>query len=65
MADDLTTPESKLTRSKQQWATEHKFITGQTPRGTTSGYRQASTWYETGRCSTLVGSPTLRPNDGR
>lgn len=32
MADDLTTPESKLTRSKQQWATEHKFITGQTSR---------------------------------
>jgi DMSO/TMAO reductase YedYZ molybdopterin-dependent catalytic subunit len=33
MTDDPTTPESKLTRSKQRWATEHKFITGNAGRG--------------------------------
>jgi DMSO/TMAO reductase YedYZ molybdopterin-dependent catalytic subunit len=28
MTDDATPPDSKLTRSKQRWATEHKFLTG-------------------------------------
>jgi DMSO/TMAO reductase YedYZ molybdopterin-dependent catalytic subunit len=29
---DETPPDSKLTRSKQRWASEHKFITGETDR---------------------------------
>jgi len=28
MTDDATPPDSKLTRSKQRWASEHKFLTG-------------------------------------
>ncbi|MEG3178508.1 sulfite oxidase-like oxidoreductase [Sphingomonas sp. RB3P16] len=32
MTDDATPPDSKLTRSKQRWASEHKFITGAAPR---------------------------------
>ena len=29
MTDDTPPPDSKLTRSKQRWASEHKFITGE------------------------------------
>ncbi len=31
-ADDDTPPDSKLTRSKERWAQDHKFITGRTAR---------------------------------
>ncbi|WP_010186224.1 sulfite oxidase-like oxidoreductase [Sphingomonas sp. PAMC 26605] len=32
MTDEPPPPDSKLTRSKQRWASEHKFITGQDAR---------------------------------
>jgi DMSO/TMAO reductase YedYZ molybdopterin-dependent catalytic subunit len=32
MAEDDVPPDSKLTRSKQRWASEHKFITGHASR---------------------------------
>ncbi|MGY2735552.1 hypothetical protein ACVWYO_003226 [Sphingomonas sp. UYP23] len=32
MTDDTPPPDSKLTRSKQRWASEHKFITGDDAR---------------------------------
>lgn len=32
MTDDATPPDSKLTRSKQRWASEHKFLTGHDAR---------------------------------
>jgi hypothetical protein len=41
MTDDPP-PDSKLTRSKQRWASEHKFITGAVDRSVTSACRRAS-----------------------
>jgi hypothetical protein len=32
MSDDIIPPDSKLTRSKQRWASEQKFITGHAAR---------------------------------